>query len=110
MHIHRVLLLQLFKHTAASAAELRQAEHHLSTAIDIAEHLSQQDDGLLADSNKACAAEVDAADSARSALAMLLCQAGRDDEAVPHLTALGYKYRLSKEVGIELVLVLIPAP
>lgn len=97
--------LQLLKYSAASAAELQQAEQHLTTAISIAEHLSEQEGGLLVDSNKACAAELDAADAARSALAMLLCQAGRDAEAVPHLTALGYEYRLSAEVRWHALLV-----
>jgi thioredoxin-like negative regulator of GroEL len=90
---------QVLKASAASHDELRQAEEHLQQAIAAAEQLSAQQDGLLLESNKACAAEAEAADAARSALAMLLCQSGRRDEAAVHLAALGFKFRLSHEVG-----------
>ena len=92
---------QVLKASAASAAELQEAEQHLTQAVSIAQELAEQQHGLLIDSNKACAAEYEMGDrTARAALAMLLCQAGkgRDAEAAVHLRALGYKFRLSKEV------------
>eukprot|EP00775_Hariotina_reticulata_P007157 gene7157-7372_t len=94
---HAALGLVL-KSSAASACELQQAELHLQQAVQAAEQLQAQQEGLWVDVNKACAAELDAADAARSALSMLLCQAGRDDEAATHLQALGFKFRLSREV------------
>lgn len=90
---------QVLKSSAASLQQLQQAEEHLQEAIATADQLLAEQDGLLVDSNKACAAELQAADEARSTLAMLLCQAGRDVEAAPHLTALGFKYRLSHHVS-----------
>lgn len=93
-----VLALQVLKASAASQDELQQAEAHLQRAIAAAEQLAGQQDGLLLESNKACAAEAEAADAARSALAMLLCQSGREAQAAVHLAALGFKFRLSSEV------------
>jgi hypothetical protein len=93
---------QLLRATAASHDELQQAEAHLQQAIAAAEQLSAQQDGLLLESNKACAAEAEDADAARSALAMLLCQSGREDAAAVHLAALGFKFRLSREVSCVL--------
>lgn len=92
-------LLQVLKAAATSAASLEEAQQSLTKAIEVAQQLSQEEGGLLVESNKACADELDAADAARSALAMLLCQNGREAEAAPHLKALGFKYRLSQEVG-----------
>ncbi|WIA10512.1 hypothetical protein OEZ85_010701 [Tetradesmus obliquus] len=89
---------QVLKASAASQDELQQAEAHLQRAIAAAEQLAGQQDGLLLESNKACAAEAEAADAARSALAMLLCQSGREAQAAVHLAALGFKFRLSSEV------------
>jgi hypothetical protein len=96
--------LQVLKLRAASQHELQQAEAQLQQAIAAAEQLSEQQDGLLVESNKACAAEAEAADGARSALAMLLCQSGREAEAAVHLAALGFKFRLSNEVGLSAML------
>ncbi|KAF6257421.1 hypothetical protein COO60DRAFT_1227495 [Scenedesmus sp. NREL 46B-D3] len=89
---------QVVRASAASHDELQQAEAHLQQAVASAEQLSAQQDGLLLQSNQACAAEADAADAARSALAMMLCQSGREVEAAVHLAALGFKFRLSNEV------------
>lgn len=88
----------MLKAAAAFATSLQEAEDVLAQAISIAQQLSQEEGGLLVESNKGCAAELEAADAARSALAMLLCQRGCDAEAAPHLKALGFKYRLSQEV------------
>jgi hypothetical protein len=88
----------VLKAAAASTASLQEAETVLAQAISIAQQLSHEEGGLLVESNKGCAAELEAADAARSALAMLLCQGGCDAEAAPHLKALGFKYRLSREV------------
>jgi hypothetical protein len=88
----------VLKSSAASAWELQQAESHLQQAVQVAEQLQGEQEGLWVDSNKACAAEVEAADAAHSALSMLLCQAGRDEEAAAHLQALGFRFRLSSEV------------
>jgi hypothetical protein len=93
-----VLPLQVLKAAASSAEALQEAEQLLQQAITTAQQLSQQEDGLLVQSNKACEAEVEAADAARAALAMLLCQNGRGREATTHLQELGFKYRLSTEV------------
>lgn len=91
--------VQALKAAAASAECLKKAEQLLQEAISIAQQLAEEEGGLLVQSNKGCAAELEAADGARSALAMLMCQAGRDSEAGPLLKALGFKYRLSREVG-----------
>jgi hypothetical protein len=88
----------VLKAAAASTSSLQEAETVLAQAISIAQQLSQEGGGLLVASNKGCAAELEAADAARSALAMLLCQRRCDAEAAPHLKALGFKYRLSQEV------------
>lgn len=90
--------LQVLKAEATSADSLSEAETLLQKAVDIAAELSEEEGGLLVESNRACAAEVEAADAARAALAMLLCQRGRDADAAPHLKALGYKFRLAEEV------------
>lgn len=76
----------------------------LQHAVTSAEQLSEEEGGLLVESNKGCAAELEAADAARAALAMLLCQAGggRSADAAPHLKALGFKFRLADEVRMEL--------
>jgi type II secretory pathway component PulJ len=95
---HLVPNLQVLKASAASQDELQQAESHLQRAIAAAAQLAEQQDGLLLESNKACAADAEAADGARSTLAMLLCQSGREAEAAVHLAALGFKFRLSNEV------------
>jgi hypothetical protein len=91
--------VQVLKAAATSEASLLEAQQLLAHAVDVAQQLSEHEGGLLVESNRGCAAELEAADAARSALAMLLCQAGRDAEAVPHLQALGFKFRLSHEVG-----------
>lgn len=91
--------MQVLKAAATSAASLLNAQQLLAQAVDVAQQLSEEEGGLLVESNKGCAAELEAADAARSALAMLLCQAGHDAAAVTHLQALGFKYRLSHEVG-----------
>lgn len=89
---------QVLKAAAASAASLAEAQQVLTQAVDIAQQVSETEGGLLVESNKGCAAELEAADAARAALAMLLCQSRRADEAAVHLTALGFKFRLSQEV------------
>jgi hypothetical protein len=91
-------VLQVLKAAAASPESLLEAEQLLQQAIDIIAQLSKEEGGLLVESNKACAAEVEAADAARAALAMLLCQRGQDADAAAHLKALGYKFRLSQKV------------
>lgn len=91
-------MVQVLKAAAASPESLLDAVQLLQQAIDIAGQLSKEEGGLLIESNKACAAEVEAADAARAALAMLLCQRGQDVDAASHLKALGYKFRLSQEV------------
>jgi len=90
--------MQALKAAATPAQSLQEAEQLLQEAIRIAQQLAEEEGGLLVQSNKGCAAELEAADGARSALAMLLCQAGRDTEAGPLLKALGFKYKLSREV------------
>eukprot|EP00879_Flechtneria_rotunda_P030369 GHRR01032994.1.p1 GENE.GHRR01032994.1~~GHRR01032994.1.p1 ORF type:complete len:284 (+),score=115.29 GHRR01032994.1:72-923(+) len=89
---------QVLKADASSAEQLSEAEQHLQQAVSISEALAVAEDGLLVDSNRACAAEVEAGENARAVLVMLLCQAGRDKEAAEHLTVLGCKVRLSREV------------
>lgn len=94
----RPLAPQVLKAAAASAASLAEAEEVLTQAVDIAQQLSEEEGGLLVESNKGCAAELEAADAARAALAMLLCQSRRAPDAAVHLKALGFKFRLSQEV------------
>lgn len=100
---------------ADSTADLREAEVLLRRAVAVAERLagaqgdpagdgngSRHDsdtDLPLADANAACRRECKAGDEARRALAMLLCQQGRDDEAAGHLKQLGYTHRLARQVG-----------
>ena len=60
---------------------------------------AQADDTLLL-ANRVCEADMElGCSTARSALAMLLCQAGRDEEARPHLLQLGFKHRLAHRVS-----------
>ncbi len=100
---------------ADSPADLHEAEALLRRAVAVAERLAgaqgdsagggngSDDDGdiglPLADANAACRRECEAGDEARRALAMLLCQLGRDDEAAGHLKQLGYTHRLARQVG-----------
>ena len=83
---------------AGDAAGLQVVEDHLSAAVDSARALAAAEDGLVVDSNKACAKELSAGDDARRALAMLLCQSGRDAEAAELLGELGFAWRLARGI------------
>ncbi|GIL52264.1 hypothetical protein Vafri_8177 [Volvox africanus] len=84
--------------------QLVEAEARLKTALAAAEALASgsgndaDEDGLLLDANAACRREWEAGAAARRSLAMLLCQEGRDVEAVPHLKALDFTHRLARQV------------
>jgi len=83
---------------AGSAAEVDDAERQLVTALAAAEQLEAAEEGLVAASNRACKREVEAGGEARTALAMLLCQAGRGPEAAVQLEALGFSWRLAGDI------------
>ncbi|GLI68215.1 hypothetical protein VaNZ11_012559, partial [Volvox africanus] len=84
--------------------QLVEGEVRLKTALAAAEALTSgsgrdaAEDGLLLDANAACRGEWEAGAAARRSLAMLLCQEGRDQEAVPHLKALDFTHRLARQV------------
>ncbi|GIM15629.1 hypothetical protein Vretimale_18343 [Volvox reticuliferus] len=84
--------------------QLVEAERRLKAALATAEALASgsgkdaADDGLLLDANAACRREWEAGAAVRRSLAMLLCQEGRDQEAVPHLRALDFTHRLARQV------------
>jgi hypothetical protein len=83
---------------AGDAAAVARAEGILEAAVAASEALLRLEDGLVVESNKACAREAEAGSEARRALAMLLAQAGRDAEAAAHLRELGFAWRLGRGV------------
>ncbi|GBF93433.1 hypothetical protein Rsub_06566 [Raphidocelis subcapitata] len=83
---------------AGDGAAMARAERHLAAAVAASEALARLEDGLVVESNKACAREAEAGNEARRALAMLLAQAGRDGEAAAHLRELGFAWRLGRGV------------
>ncbi|EFJ45845.1 hypothetical protein VOLCADRAFT_118201 [Volvox carteri f. nagariensis] len=54
----------------------------------------------LGQANAACRREWEAGQGAVRSLAMLLCQAGRDEEAVPYLEAMEFTHRLARQVCV----------
>ncbi|GLC40893.1 hypothetical protein PLESTB_000011700 [Pleodorina starrii] len=118
-----VALGQALLARADTPSHLQQAEMRLRAALDTAERLAGGGGGegggggggggdgggdggggggdggdLLLESNAACRREWEAGAAARRSLAMLLCQAGRDGEAVGHLEALDFTHRLARQV------------
>ncbi|KAI8473979.1 MAG: hypothetical protein J3K34DRAFT_456998 [Monoraphidium minutum] len=83
---------------AGSTAAVAAAEAALRRAVADAERLAAMDEGMVVASNKACAREAEAGATARGALAMLLCQAGRGGEAAAHLRDRGFSWRLGARV------------
>lgn len=83
---------------AASQNDLVAAECQLRAALSSADVLLHDQDGLLPECNRACALELEAADGARTALAGLLAQEGRDTEAAELMVAAGYKLRVARGV------------
>lgn len=71
----------------------------LTGAVASASAVASAEGGLLAECSTACRREVEAGSAARSALAMLLRQAGRVAEAEGHLTALGFTHSLAPQVS-----------
>ena len=81
----RVMLAQAVWDAAADDADLKRVESLLVEAVSIAKESKS-------------APEQAALEKARSKLALLLCQAGRDAEAETLLLEAGFSYRLSDQV------------